>query len=242
MVEPQKLGAGSGWSWIKEGFYYFKQNPVTWILACIVMLIIFAGLSFIPLLNLAGSLLGPVFTAGFMLGCQKVYQGDDFTLGDLFSGFQTNAGALVLVGLINLLMTIAVIVVAFGILIAAMGMDGMALLGQLRSSPDPAAILVPMLLMVLLAMALLIPVMMAYMFAPALVAIHGVPVMRSFALSFKGCLRNMIPFFTYSILVTLLFIAAVIPIGLGLLILIPVLICSLFAAYRQIYTDSVLAE
>jgi uncharacterized membrane protein len=101
--------------------------------------------------------------------------------------------------------------------------------------------LVPILLMVLIMLGLLLPVMMAYIFAPALVAIHGVSAVQSMVLSFKGCLRNILPFLVYSIVAMVLGIVAMIPLGLGLLVLMPVMICSLFAAYRQIYTDSVLA-
>lgn len=242
LVEPQKLPAGAGWGWIKEGYYYFRQNPGSWVLACIVFFILYAILSSIPLVSLAVSLIAPVFTAGFMLGCYKAYQGENFSVGELFSGFKSHFGALVMVGLINLLLTVAVIAVAAAVMIAFAGMEGVAMLGQMQNAPDPAGMMTTLLLMAVLVVALLVPVMMAYFFAPALVAIHGEPAVRACVLSFRGCLRNVLPFTVYGLAMLLLFFAAVIPIGLGLLIMVPVMFSSVFAAYRQIYTHSQLPD
>lgn len=39
-----------------------------------------------------------------------------------------------------------------------------------------------------------VPVMMAMLFAPALVGLNNVTVLRAFKLSFLGCWRNILPF------------------------------------------------
>jgi uncharacterized membrane protein len=95
---------------------------------------------------------------------------------------------------------------------------------------------------VLLVMALIIPLVMAYYFAPALVVFHNISPFRAMALSFQGCLRNMVPFLVYGIVMLVLAIIASIPLMLGWLALGPVVLASTFAAYRQIFTDSTLAR
>jgi uncharacterized membrane protein len=56
--------------------------------------------------------------------------------------------------------------------------------------------------------------------------------------SFVGCLRNILPFLVYSIVVLVLGIVASIPLGLGWLVLGPVLIASVYTAYRDIFGDA----
>jgi len=53
--------------------------------------------------------------------------------------------------------------------------------------------------------------------------------------SFQGCLRNMLPFLIYGILGFLLAIVAVIPLGLGLLVLGPVMWGTMYVGYRDIF-------
>jgi len=55
--------------------------------------------------------------------------------------------------------------------------------------------------------------------------------------SFGACLRNFIPFLLYGIVMLVLFLVAVIPIGLGLLVMIPLSLTSTYAAYRGIFTE-----
>jgi uncharacterized membrane protein len=53
--------------------------------------------------------------------------------------------------------------------------------------------------------------------------------------SFQGCLRNFMPFLIYGVVSLLLGILAIIPFGLGILILGPVMWGSMYAGYRDIF-------
>jgi len=53
--------------------------------------------------------------------------------------------------------------------------------------------------------------------------------------SFAACLTNVMPFLIYGLVVMGLAIAAVIPFGLGFLVLGPILIGSVYASYRDIF-------
>jgi uncharacterized membrane protein len=92
-----------------------------------------------------------------------------------------------------------------------------------------------MVLASLIVVALLLPVMMAMWFAPVLVVFHELGAWEAMKQSFSGCLKNILPFLWYSVLLVLLSILAAIPIGLGFLILWPVIMASLYTAYRDIY-------
>ena len=117
------------------------------------------------------------------------------------------------------------------VLIAGVGIFSMAAVG---SDVSPAALLT-MMLGVLVALALLVPVMMAIWFAPALVMFHDKGAVDAMKESFTGCLRNIVPFLVYGIVMMVLGVLAAIPLGLGWLVLGPVLAASLYTSYKDIY-------
>jgi uncharacterized membrane protein len=92
----------------------------------------------------------------------------------------------------------------------------------------------PMLVM----MALLLPLFMALWFAPALVVFHERGPVEAMKESFNGCLKNVVPFLVYGLVGLVFAILASIPVGLGWLVLGPVLIGSLYASYRDIYLEA----
>jgi uncharacterized membrane protein len=89
----------------------------------------------------------------------------------------------------------------------------------------------------LIALALSIPLMAAFWFAPALVILHGMGPVQAMKESLVGCFRNFMPFLVWSIVMTVFAIVAAIPIGLGYLVWVPIAITSTYAAYRGIYTE-----
>jgi uncharacterized membrane protein len=91
------------------------------------------------------------------------------------------------------------------------------------------------ILPMLVGLALSIPLVMAYWFAPALVALEGVSAVSAMKLSFVGCLKNVLPFLLYGIIGLVLFILGAIPFGLGLLIILPVMMASIYVSFKDIY-------
>ncbi len=237
---PVSVPAGHGWTWIADGFNLFRRNALAWIGALLVFVVLYFLLNAVPFVGpLATSLLSPVIGAGFMIGCLEQDQGGRFRVGHLFSGFQQNAGQLVLVGAIYLGATILVFAIA-GLL--TLGGAFTAALGGMEqmAAQDPeaaAAALDPnnLLLFFLVSMALLLPVVMAYWFAPSLVALEGLPALEAMKLSFQGCIKNMLPFLVYGVASTVLMFIAALPLFLGMFVLIPALTASIYAAYRDIY-------
>jgi hypothetical protein len=240
MRGPAGVPAGHGWSWIVRGFWHFKTNPLAWILTLIVLVGISILLGLIPLLGgLANGLLGAVFMGGIMLGAREQDQGEDFRVDHLFAGFREKFGQLFLVGLIYLAGALLISVLVGGVILGSMlplmsELDPSVLEGQ-----DPAflmASLGPLSLIAILVGALLfIPLLMSFLFAPALVMLDGVSATEAMKLSLVGCLKNVLPFLLYGLVALVLLFVAMIPLGLGLLVVWPTLSAAIYVAYRDIY-------
>jgi len=236
--DPVALPIGNGGGWIASGWRYFRSSPGAWIVVMILMFGINLAANFIPVVGpLAVNFLWPVFMGGLMLGCQAQDQGERFEIGHLFAGFSRNTGQLLLLGLFYLGMAVLIgLVMAMIVGSAFTMMDPEAMQGQ-----DPDLMLDAMgggtsiLLMVLVVLALTIPMMMAAWFAPALIAIEGMSALAAMKMSFMGCLKNILPFLWYGLLATLLMVVGALPFGLGLLVVVPMLMASTYAAYREIY-------
>lgn len=230
----RSVDAGRGWAWITEGFELFKKQAGLWIGIVLVLFVIMIVLAVIPILGaIATALLLPVFGGGLMLGCRSLQRDGTLELGHLFAGFKANTAGLVTLGALAIVGWIVVMLPVFAIVGTG------AFLGA--ASGDAAgvgAIGGSFVLGMLVALALSILVYMAFWFAPALVALRGVAPVAAIKQSFAGCLRNIVPFLIYGVALFVLGILAAIPLGLGWLVLGPVVIASIYAAFRDIYGDS----
>jgi uncharacterized membrane protein len=225
--------AENGWKWIVQGWNLFKRAPGVWIALIVVFIVISIVLAFIPVLgSIASMALTPVFTAGLMLGCRALDEGGELKIEHLFVGFRERFGTLLSVGLLYLA---AVLVIA---LVAGLvtGVKLFSLAGGGTIDPGAAASAVLSILLALLIMlALLVPVAMAMWFAPALVVFHQYSAIQALKTSFEGCLKNIMPFLVQGVILFAASIVASIPLGLGWLVLGPVLVASIYTAYRDIY-------
>jgi len=225
------VGAGQGWTWIAEGFGLFKRAPGIWIALVVILFVILVVLAFIPLLGaVATFLVVPVFVGGLLLGCQTLQGGGELEIAHLFAGFKAHTGNLIVLGALAIagwivVMLPVVVIVGAGAFLAAIRGDaaGVAALGG------------SFMLAWLVALALSIPIYMALWFAPALVVLRGMAPIEAIKESFLGCLKNILPFLVYSIVLMVLGIVASIPLGLGWLVLGPTLIASVYTSYRDIY-------
>jgi uncharacterized membrane protein len=226
------VAAGRGWSWIAEGWDLFKRQPGIWVVIAVILLVIYVVLAFIPILgSLAGIVLAPVFTAGLMIGCRAEEEGRELEISHLFAGFRGRFGTLIGVGLIYLGITIAIALVV-GIA------TGGGLWTLLSGGADPVALGaagLTVLLAFLVMLALMLPLFMAIWFASPLVVFHEQGAWEAMKNSFVGCLRNIMSFLVYSVILFAAAILASIPLGLGWLVLGPVIAASLYASYRDIF-------
>ncbi|GGK69881.1 BPSS1780 family membrane protein [Amphritea balenae] len=228
---PVSVPVSHSWRWLTQGFGHFKQNPVAWILTMVIWIVISVVISLIPGIgSLAITLLSPVIAAGYMLGCREQEEGGDFRIGHLFSGFSNNVGQLILVGVLYLVGSI-VIVVAIGMFAGGT----MFMLGGGDPSAMGPEMMSALMIPILIAMLFFIPLLMAYWFAPVLVALNDMSAIAAMKMSFSACLKNMLPFLVYGLLGAILMMIGMIPIGLGLLIVMPMFVASMYVSYRDIF-------
>lgn len=226
---PKLVGIDKGVSWIGSGYSLFKQAKGTWVLICIVGLVLMILLNVIPVLGFFMGITTPVWTAGLMIGCKALHDNEELKLNHLFAGFKNKVWTLLGLGVLTLLATLAVVAITVGPLYYQMTSENPEALMSLLTTAT--------IIKVLLSLALLIPVMAAAWFAPPLIALGNVPLFKALKLSLIGCLKNSLPFLIYGILLVILSFIAVIPLGLGYLILVPLFYGSLFTSFKDIYID-----
>jgi len=235
---PVSVPFGHGWTWLARGFWHLRQNPGVWILALLAWVGMSLVLSLVPLVgSIVVTMISPVIVAGFMIGADAQQQGDDFEFACLFAGFSRNAGQLLLVGLLYLVGMIVIGVIVFAMLVGTFaGLGGMGALETGDPAIAAAVLTSPTLLLAsLVGFAIAVPLLMAYWFAPPLVALSDLSALSAMRLSFVGCLKNILPFLLYGLAGMLLVIVGALPFGLGLLIVLPMIMASIYTGYRDIY-------
>jgi len=233
-MEVRQVNAGNGWNWISGGFAIFKQSPVIWIALFFIYVLIGMALSIIPVIGpIVFNVLAPVFMAGFMMGCRALDMGEEIEINHLFAGFKQNTSQLIAVGGIYL----AALIVIVGVVLLASGAAPLSHMTteELLGGQHAAAAGEGMLLPLLIVLAAMVPLFMAYWFAPTLVLFHDMKALDAMKLSFVACLRNIMPFFVYSLISMVLMVLAAIPLGLGLLVMIPTMTASLYVSYKDIF-------
>ncbi|HTS21641.1 MAG TPA: BPSS1780 family membrane protein [Casimicrobiaceae bacterium] len=246
--EPRTVAAGRGVSWWIEGWRLFTPSVANWLLISLVLCaaaLIASAAGTLPVLGqliaLAGEVLWPLFIGGLMVGCRAIDRGNPLLFAHLVAGFSQRAGALLKAGIIYTVLLVVISVAIGGIMIAIFGVS---ILGVITGSTDWtqegiafSSAVVAVLLGFLFFLLLLVPLVMAIWFAPALIMLGGMDAPQAMKASFAGCLRNVVPFLAYGAIGIVLVIVASIPFGLGWLVLVPVSVTSIYASYCDIFED-----
>ena len=227
---------GNGWRWIADAWAFTGLQRGTFIGVFLLWVLIAIVLGVIPILgSILSALLMPVFTAGFILGCDALRRGEPLEVGHLFAGFRNNAGKLIAVGAISLaffLVMVLIVIAIFGSTV------GMFFLGGGQPAPEEmAGVMLTVVLSALVMLALSLPLYMAMWFAGPLIVLAQHDVGAALKTSFGACLKNIVPFLIWSVAMFFLAILASIPIALGWLLLGPVLMTSIYLSYRDIFHE-----
>lgn len=254
-MQALTLPAGRGWRWLSDGFGIFRKNRLTLSLAVLGYWMLMVLINSFPLIGkIVATLLFPVFSVGLMKACQLIDQGIPLTLPILFSGFRKNLRLLLVLGAIYGVVSVVILgIVAL--------IDGGVLFQYLvlGNQPDDQALSsTDFLLAMQLALLLFLPVIMAYWYAPVLVAWHDLPTGKALFFSFVACLRNWRAFLVYALTVMIFgallpglmvgLLISMIPAGsnqfsvlLTLLIVIifmPSLYASFYVTYRDVFVSA----
>ena len=225
------VGAGAALDWLRLGWGMFMVNPGLWIAASVIVIVSFLALFAVWLAGpLLACLLAPVLAAGLLTMCRKASTVGRFDLQDIGSGFRTATTPLVILGLIFMAATAIIKLIVFALFSGSVAggllMPGVTGLGLLLGGS---------LLAMLFSSVLIIPLAMALWFAPALVFFNNMPPLGALKASFNACLKNTLPFLILGLIVLVLMFFAALPIGLGFLVLFPVLAGTLYASYQDVF-------
>ena len=235
----QSVPAGHGWQWIVAAFGLFKKNPLIWIVLHLILVLIGAGLSILPVIGAyLLYLLTPLLLGGLMTAAKDIESGQDIEIAHLFRGFRQNTSHLITVGGVYLVGQ----VVISGVMIMLGGPEFQQALRVGVDGIDPASITpevaTRILTALLVGMALFVPLAMATWFSPALVILDNQSGFAAMGESVGACLRNMQPFLIYGVFSLLLLIVALIPFGLGLVLWIPVTMLTIYTSYRDVFATA----
>lgn len=243
-MKIRTVDASHGWRWIAEGALLFRRNPAQWVLLIAILFIGSRVLLAIPLIGIVAVLVAPNFLAGLAHGAQALERGKPLRLGYLASGFLKNAAPLIAIGGVSLIGQLVMLMVmmrfggeAFGEISKTMVAG--AATAQTMDAMRAAAPRVTMALFVGFGVSL--PLIMAVWFAPLLVFFDNAKPLPALMMSLWACLKNVLPMMVYATVVLVpLVVMTPISLGLrqpdlGLWLLAPILIPSLYTSYKDIF-------
>ena len=234
-IHVRDLTMASGPSWLAGGWRLFRGRPFVWVGLSAGWMVITLGLVMVPLIGgVVANLLQPVFFASFALAARRQLAGEAIDMGDLFSGFRRPLRPLVNVG--ALLLAAELLIFA---LMGAMGLPGLTP-GDKGAMFDFEAWVQALSgkEWILVVGALLTGVVKgALWFAPALLAFHDLNTTHALRWSVYAALSNLGAMIAYGVALTVMFVAAALPWGLGLIVAIPVMVVSTYAGYSAVFGD-----
>ena len=241
------VDASHGWRWIAEGMLIFRKNPPQWLLLIAVLFVGSRVLFLIPLIGVIAVLVAPNFLAGLAHGAQALEQGKPLRLGYLASGFLKNATQLITIGAISLvgqfLMLMAMLLVGGdGISTVSKTMAAGAATPETMEAIRTAA--PRMMMAMIVGIGVSLPLIMAVWFAPLLVFFDDVKPLPALVSSLWACLKNILPLLIYGmvVLVPMVILAplslAMRQPDLGLWLLAPILVPSLYASYKDLFVHT----
>lgn len=229
----RRVEIGAPFDWLREAWAFFADRPSHW-LTCTWLSSLFLGaLLIVPKIGpLAFFLALPLILTGLLDMCHRQGRGEVPMVADLLAGFTArSASPLLVIG--------AVLAVGGLIAFALSGLIAGGGLGSPRLRPGGlGAAFGSFMVRALLTAVLLTPVWMATAFAPALAHFHGMTPIAAMKASFEACARNWLALLIHALVFAVMLFFALLPAGLGLLILIPIQCGTLYASYRDIFPAS----
>ncbi len=227
-VEP-----GACFDWMHRGWKLFLANPGVWIGSSALLLVMLMAISIVPVFGqIAAHLLAPLFGAGMIQIARQLDAGHQPEVADLFAGFRHNAGQLVMVGVFFAIGIFGLAFIAF--ILVSSGVIGGIITGRVAGLG--IAFGTTMLAAVVVAL-LSVPIIMATWFSPALVFLHDMQPLAAMRASMAAGAKNWLTMIIFGIFLVVALFFATLPLGLGLLLLLPVFSAAVYASYRDIFVE-----
>lgn len=251
--------AKNGILWLSQAFDIFKSSPLNWLSSVIIMtfclLFSLVITIMLPFLLPVSFLLSTIFIGGLILGCRQISNHTPFNLKSLFWGFEKNFNQLSIVGFIYFAGVIFSCVIGLslsellGYEIYEVDMETLT-----NNVEEKKQFLESLLMPILFMLIIMLPLIMAYWFAPALVVFNSLSATKAFVIGFKACVSNIAAFTLFSLLLIIgsavvltltAIIAQMIPIiGVAIQFIIEmalysIVIISLYCSYQDIFPSKI---
>lgn len=169
-MQANKLTARQGWGWLGIAFTIFVKNPPLLTLIILAYWLIIALVNSVPMLGpIVATVAIPAFSVSLMNASRNLDTGRLLEIQVLFSGFRTQLKPLITLG--GLYLGASVIVLGASAL-ADGGIFLQTMVGNYRPTPEEIGS-GAFLAAAQIALILMTPVIMAWWYAPVLVAWHG---------------------------------------------------------------------
>lgn len=230
-----RVPATRGFAWVREGWQLFRDDPGTWIAAGVLHL---AALGVMASTGL-GMIFEPAVRAGSLTLARGLVQDGEAKLEHMFAPLQTALGRLTLLG------AVAYALLLFLTFVSTVGSVAVAVwsgfwgkfwsvneVGTVEITPMDVA---PAGIVLTIGVVSLALFNAAYWFAPGLAMNSETSVSGSLGRSLRAFLRNWTAFFVFGLVVVVLAVVATIPLGLGWLVLGPVLMASYARCFADVF-------
>jgi len=216
-------------NWFKKGWQVFSSDMITWLLIAVLFAVIMFVLMIIPAIGpIIWYLIAPALMGGLMLAAKETLSEDGRPeVEHLFAGLtnEKTRTPMLILGAILLGASIVIGILGIGAVgsLAAVANGGGGALGGLGFGAG----------LLMLVVSILIGA--AYFFAPAQVMFGDTAPVDAIKNSFSASLKNIPAMALFGVIYIVLSVIAAIPLGLGFLVLIPVLVGALYAAYVDVF-------
>lgn len=222
-MSHEQVEAGAGWHWITHGWFLFTRQPGSWIAMALIMIVLYLFLSWIPLLGvLAAAVIGPALFGGLYHGAREINAGRELAIPHLFQAFRDSnrTGPMLMLGLVPL--AAAFISSLFSALVFAGG-EGLTAL--------------PVVTYLLVSIAVSLVSGALLLFAVPRVMLGLATPIDAVQQSAVAVRDNIGAFLVLAATYFGLAFLATIPLGLGFLILLPVMAGAVCAAHEQVFAE-----
>ncbi|MGQ9812239.1 MAG: BPSS1780 family membrane protein [Dissulfurimicrobium sp.] len=235
-MEINTVDAARGIAWYSEGWKITKPRLGMWVLLGLACWFISIVLNIIPFVGgIAFSIIMPGIAGGIFKAARDWENGTEPSLGHILIAFKdpvTKNGVLTL-GAISIgfnLLSTAIIFITMGGFGMHIVMHRADIYSIIHAATGAAITFILLFLLALLFFA-------AILYAIPLVMFAGVEPVVAMKFSIKACIKNTIPMTVYGIIYLLLCMLTVFTLGLGLIILIPVTITSIYVSFKDIFPE-----
>jgi hypothetical protein len=237
LERARNVPADHGVAWYREAWRLFKLSPGVWIGIWAAFTGIVILVSIPPVIGgLIVGVMTPLLVGGTMIAARNADREGGARFTDLFAAFTGRAGTLLLIGLLQLALTFIagiLIVMVGGIYVGSMFAGSM-------SDPNfdqmfSADVMVPMAVLGVVAALIFVPITNAVWLASGLAALEGASALDALRRAFSATYRNLLPLLVFVLVTIALAVVATIPLALGWLVLGPVILCAIYAQYKDLF-------